>query len=375
MKYVDGFRDPAAARALAAQLAAEVQPHRRYRFMEFCGGHTHALARHGVNALLPPAIEMVHGPGCPVCVLPVGRIDQAIALAREHGAIVCTYGDTMRVPASGGRSLQQQRAEGADVRVVYSPADALRLARECPAREVVLFAIGFETTTPPTALALQTAAREGLRNFSVLCCHVLTPPAIEHVLGQAGGGAAQALDGVVGPGHVSVVTGTAAFARIAAAHRVPVVIAGFEPLDLLQAVLRLVRQVHAGRAEAENAYARAVTPQGNRHAQALVEAVLQPRKAFEWRGLGTLPASALRPRAAYAAYDAESRFALPYRVAADHAQCRCAQVLRGLERPTQCRLFAVACTPEHPLGACMVSSEGACAAHYAHARWRDEVLA
>lgn len=377
MKYVDEFRDPVAARALAAQLAREVRPGRRYRFMEFCGGHTHALARHGVNALLPPAIEMVHGPGCPVCVLPIGRIDQAIALAREQDAIVCTFGDTMRVPASGGRSLLQVRAEGADVRVVYSPADALQVAREHPAREVVLFAIGFETTTPPTALALQVAAHERLTNFSVLCCHVLTPPAIVHVLDdvRTRGEGVHALDGLVGPGHVAVVTGAAPFAGIASAHRVPVVIAGFEPADLLQAVLRLVAQVNAGRAEAENAFARAVTLQGNRHAQALVDAVLQPREAFEWRGLGTLPASALQPRAAFAGFDAERRFGLPCRVVADHPQCRCASVLRGLERPTQCRLFGTACTPSHPLGACMVSSEGACAAHQAQGSWRTEVSA
>jgi len=375
MKYVDEFRDPVAARALAARLAADVLPNRRYRFMEFCGGHTHALARHGVAGLLPPAIEMVHGPGCPVCVLPIGRIDQAIALACDHGVIVCTYGDTMRVPASGGRSLLQARAEGADVRVVYSPADALQVAREQPAREVVLFAIGFETTTPPTALALQAAAHEGLTNFSVLCCHVLTPPAIAHVLDDVhvGGAAAHALDGLVGPGHVAVVTGAAPFARIAAAHGVPVVIAGFEPLDLLQAILRLVRQVNESRAEAENAFARAVTWQGNRHAQALVDAVLEPRASFEWRGLGTLPASALRPRAAYAALDAERRFRLPCHAVADHPQCRCASVLRGVETPSQCRLFATACTPAHPLGACMVSSEGACAAHYSRAARRDEV--
>jgi hydrogenase expression/formation protein HypD len=377
LRYVDEFREPAAARALAAQLACAVRPGRRYRFMEFCGGHTHALARHGVDALLPPAIEMVHGPGCPVCVLPIGRIDQALALARDQRAIVCTYGDTMRVPASGGLSLLQARAEGADVRVVYSPADALQVAREHPARQVVLFAIGFETTTPPTALALQVAARERLPNFSVLCCHVLTPPAIEHVLDDARtrGGPAQALDGLVGPGHVAVVTGAAPFVGIAAAHRVPVVIAGFEPLDLLQAVLRLVVQVNAGRAEAENAFPRAVTLLGNRHAQARVDAVLQPREAFEWRGLGTLRASALQPRAAFADFDAERRFGLPCRVVADHPQCRCASVLRGLERPTQCRLFGTACTPAHPLGACMVSSEGACAAHHGRVRWHDGAAA
>jgi hydrogenase expression/formation protein HypD len=328
-----------------------------------------------VADLLPEAIEMVHGPGCPVCVLPIGRIDQAIALARDHGAIVCTYGDTMRVPASGGRSLQQVRAEGADVRVVYSPADALQLARQHPGREVVLFAIGFETTTPPTVLALRTAARENLANFSVLCCHVLTPPAIAHVLDDTqSAGAAHALDGVIGPGHVAVVTGAAPFERLAQVHRMPMAISGFEPLDLLSAVLNLVRQVNEGRAEAQNTFTRAVSREGNRAAQAMMAETLVTREAFEWRGLGSLPASALRPAEAYARFDAERRYALPCYAVADHPQCRCASVLRGVERPTQCRLFATACTPAHPLGACMVSSEGACSAQYQQGRAREELV-
>jgi hydrogenase expression/formation protein HypD len=367
MKYVDEFRDPAMARALAEALAAEAPADRRLRLMEFCGGHTHALARHGVGALLPPSVEMVHGPGCPVCVLPIGRIDQAIALARDHDAIVCTYGDTMRVPASGGMSLQQASAEGADVRVVGSPADALRLARAYPGREVVLFAIGFETTTPPTALALQTAAVKGIGNFSVLCCHVLTSAAVAHVVHgsrEAGAGVAP-LDGLVGPGHVAVITGAAPFDRLARELRIPIALAGFEPLDLLQAVRVLLRLIAEGRSGSVNAYPRAVSTSGNRRAQSLVDEVLEPRETFEWRGLGALPRSALRPREAYAAHDAERRFALPCRAVPDPPPCRCAAILRGAETPAQCRLFGTACTPAHPIGPCMVSSEGACAAHHA----------
>ena len=370
MKHVDEYRDPAMARALSEALAAEMPSGRRLRLMEFCGGHTHALARHGVGALLPPSVAMVHGPGCPVCVLPIGRIDQAIALTRDRGAIVCTYGDTMRVPASGGVSLLQARAEGADVRVIASPADALRLARAHPGREVVLFAIGFETTTPPTALALQTARAQGISSFSVLCCHVLTSAALAHVVRGSRDADADVppLDGVVGPGHVAVITGVAPFDRLARDLRIPIAVAGFEPLDLLHAVRHLLRQITEGRNAAVNAYPRAVTAEGNRRAQALVEQVLEPREAFEWRGLGTLPHSALRPRAAYAAHDAERRFALPCHAVPDPPACRCAAVLRGAESPAQCRLFGTACTPAHPIGPCMVSSEGACAAHHTRAR-------
>jgi len=367
MKHVEEYRDPALARALAEALAAEAPAGRRLRLMEFCGGHTHALARHGVGALLPSSVEMVHGPGCPVCVLPIGHIDQAIALARDHGAVVCTYGDTMRVPASGGMSLQQARAEGADVRVIGSPADALRLARAQPGREVVLFAIGFETTTPPTALALQAAAARDIANFSVLCCHVLTPPAIAHVVraSREPGGAAAPLDGLIGPGHVAVVTGAAPFDRLAGDLRIPIAVAGFEPLDLLQAVRVLLRLIAEGRAGSVNAYPRAVSASGNRRAQALVDEVLEPRETFEWRGLGALPRSALRPREAYASHDAERRFGLPCHAVPDPPACRCAAVLRGVETPAQCRLFGTACTPAHPIGPCMVSAEGACAAHHA----------
>ncbi len=373
MKYVDEFRDGALARNLAASLRAEVNPGREYSFMEFCGGHTHALARHGVVDLLPPNVRMVHGPGCPVCVLPIGRIDMAIGLALGRGVVLCTYGDVMRVPASGGLSLLRARARGADVRMVYSPADALQLARDHPRREVVFLAIGFETTTPPTALVVRQAAREGLENFSVLCCHVLTPSAITHILespevAQYG---TLALDGFVGPAHVSIVIGTAPYEPFAKAWRKPVVISGFEPLDMMQSILMLLRQVNGGRAEVENQFTRAVGRDGNRAAQAVVAEVFELRESFEWRGLGEVAHSALKLRPAYAAIDAEQRFGVHYHAVPDHKQCECGAILRGVRKPTDCKLFATVCTPENPMGSCMVSSEGSCAAHYTYGRWRD----
>jgi hydrogenase expression/formation protein HypD len=387
MKYVDEFRDGALARALAARIAAELRPDRRYAFMEFCGGHTHAISRYGITGLLPPAVRMIHGPGCPVCVLPIGRIDQAIGLALGRGAIVCTYGDTLRVPASpaagpGGEpaprgaeplSLMKAKARGADIRMVLSAADALQVARDHPGREVVFLAIGFETTTPPTALAIRQAAREDLANFSVLCCHVLTPSAITHILESAEVRqyGTVPIDGFVGPAHVSIVIGSAPYEHFADEYRKPVVIAGFEPLDVMQAVLMLVRQVNEGRAEVENQFSRAVTSQGNLAAQQVVAEVFELRERFEWRGLGEVPYSALRIRAPFARFDAERRFALDYRPVPDHKQCACGAILRGVKRPQDCRLFATACTPSNPMGSCMVSSEGACAAHYAYGRFRD----
>jgi hydrogenase expression/formation protein HypD len=341
--------------------------------MEFCGGHTHAISRYGITELLPAPVRMVHGPGCPVCVLPIGRIDQAIGLALGRNAIVCTYGDTMRVPASQGLSLTKAKARGGDIRMVYSAADALAVARRQPGREVVFFAIGFETTTPPTALVIRQAAAEGLRNFSVLCCHVLTPAAITHILESAEVRqyGTVPIDGFIGPAHVSIVIGSQPYEHFAEEYRKPVVIAGFEPLDVMQAVLMLVRQVNAGRSEVENEFSRAVTREGNQAAQRVVSEVFELRERFEWRGLGEVPYSALRIRAAYADFDAERRFALPYRPVPDHRQCECGAILRGVRRPTDCRLFGTACTPENPLGSCMVSSEGACAAHYSFGRFRD----
>ncbi len=373
MKYVDEFRDGELARGIAARIAAELRPGRRYNFMEFCGGHTHAISRYGIVELLPAAVRMIHGPGCPVCVLPIGRIDQAIALAFDHGAIVCTYGDTMRVPASEALSLMKAKARGADIRMVYSAADALQVARAQPDREVVFFAIGFETTTPPTALVIQRAAKEGLGNFSVLCCHVLTPSAITHILESAEvrHHGTVPIDGFIGPAHVSIVIGSAPYEPFAEAYRKPVVIAGFEPLDVMQACLMLVRQVNDGRAEVENQFSRAVTRQGNLAAQRAVAEVFEARERFEWRGLGEVPYSALKIRQDFAAFDAECRFGLHYKPVPDHKQCECGAILRGVKRPVDCKLFGSVCTPESPMGSCMVSSEGACAAHYSYGRFRD----
>ena len=373
MKYIDEFRDGVVAEKIAERLRAECLPARQYSFMEFCGGHTHAISRYGITELLPAQVRMIHGPGCPVCVLPIGRIDLAIQLALEQGVIVCTYGDTMRVPASGGLSLLRAKARGGDIRMVYSAADALQIARQNPTREVVFFAIGFETTTPPTALAIRNAQRQGLANFSVLCCHVLTPSAITHILEspevrQYG---TVPIDGFIGPAHVSIVIGSSPYEHFAQEYRKPVVIAGFEPLDVMQAVLMLVRQVNEQRAEVENEFTRAVTAEGNLSAQALVAEVFELRSSFEWRGLGEVPYSALKLRPAFAALDAEQRFALGYKPVADNKACECGAILRGVKRPTDCKIFGTVCTPENPVGSCMVSSEGACAAHYAYGRFRD----
>jgi hydrogenase expression/formation protein HypD len=372
MKYVDEFRDGTLARAIAARIAAAVRPGRSYHFMEFCGGHTHAISRYGVKDLLPPNVVMVHGPGCPVCVLPVGRIDMAIELALRERVILCTYADTMRVPASGGLSLMKAKARGADLRMVYSAADALRIARENPARQVVFLAIGFETTTPPTALVVKEAAALGLANFSVFCNHVLTPSAIAHILEspEVRELGTVRIDGFVGPAHVSTVIGSQPYEFFAEEYAKPVVIAGFEPLDVLQAIEMLVRQVNEGRAEVENEFTRAVAPEGNARAKSLVADVFELRRAFEWRGLGRVPYSALRLKEAWAAFDAERRFDMPERSAPDNKACECGAILRGVKKPTDCKVFGIACTPETPMGSCMVSSEGACAAHYTYGRYR-----
>jgi len=373
MKYIDEFRDGALAQRLAAAIAAEAEAGRRYAFMEFCGGHTHAISRYGIGDLLPPQVRMVHGPGCPVCVLPIGRLDLALQLALERRVVLCTYGDCLRVPASGGLSLLKAKARGADVRMVTSPADALAIARAEPAREVVFFAIGFETTAPPTALVIRDAARAGLANFSVVCNHVLTPAAITHILESPDVRrlGTLPLDGFVGPAHVSTVIGSRPYEFFAEEYGKPVVIAGFEPLDVMQAILMLLRQVNDGRAEVENEFSRAVTRDGNVKAQALVAEVFELRRSFEWRGLGEVPYSALRIRAAFAAYDAERRFDLVTRAVADNKACECGAILRGVKQPRDCKLFGTVCTPENPIGSCMVSSEGACAATYSYGRWRD----
>jgi len=373
MKYIDEFRDGELARGIAAAIAAEADPKRSYNLMEFCGGHTHAISRYGVTDLLPPAVRMIHGPGCPVCVLPIGRIDLAIRLALDKGVIVASYGDCLRVPASENLSLLKAKARGGDVRMVYSPADALKIAAANPEREVVFLAIGFETTTPPTALVIREAARAGATNFSVLCNHVLTPAAITNILEspEVRRLGTLPLDGFIGPAHVSTVIGSRPYEFFAEEYAKPVVIAGFEPLDVMQAILMLVRQINDGRAEVENEFTRAVTREGNLKAQALVSDVFELRRSFEWRGLGMVPYSALRIREAYAAFDAERRFGLETRSVADNKACECGAILRGVKHPRDCKVFGTVCTPESPIGSCMVSSEGACAAYYSYGRFRE----
>ncbi|GAV20517.1 hydrogenase expression/formation protein HypD [Mariprofundus micogutta] len=367
MKYVDEYRDGDKARELAARIHNEIDPQRQYRFMEFCGGHTHAIFRFGIHDLMPENLKYVHGPGCPVCVLPAGRIEAAIKLAESEDVILCTYADLMRVPAGKGDSLNRAKARGSDIRMIYSSSDALAVARENPDRQVVFFAIGFETTTPPTAAAIRIARAEGLKNFTVFCNHVLTPPAMLHILssGEA------CIDGILGPSHVSTIIGSHAYADCCSLYRMPLVIAGFEPLDVIQSTLMLVRQVNQGRCEVENQYVRAVRETGNQKAQALMAEVFEPRSVFEWRGLGDLPASAVQINAQYALFDAEKRFAMQKMQTADVKGCICPAVLRGISDPDQCKLFATACTPEEPKGACMVSSEGACAAQYSYGRYRS----
>jgi hydrogenase expression/formation protein HypD len=366
MKAVDDFRDPDLARDLAGAIAREAQA-RPYRFMEFCGGHTHALSRYGLEDILPPQIEMIHGPGCPVCVLPIGRLEMAISLARRKGVILASYGDMLRVPAAGGESLLKAKAAGADVRMVYSPLQAIEMAQRFPERQIVFFAVGFETTTPSTAAAILAARAKGLTNFSVFCNHVLTPAAIRAIME---GENPPALDGFVGPGHVSTIIGADAYAPAAALYRKPVVIAGFEPIDLLDAVLRLVRQANAGAAEVENAYARAAPMGANPVATQIMAQTFRVRTMFAWRGLGDIPNSALQLAPAFADMDAEQRFGLTDVTVADHKACECAAILRGEKRPAQCKVFAKGCSPDTPLGACMVSPEGACAAHYLYGRFR-----
>lgn len=373
MKYVDEFRDRALARDLACALKREVDPARTYAFMEFCGGHTHAISRSGLVDLLPDNLRLIHGPGCPVCVLPVGRIDTAIDLVRSNPVILCTYGDCLRVPASGGESLLRVRGhldpQTSDVKMVYSISDALDLARQWPDRQVVFLAIGFETTTPPTAVALKQARRDDIENFSVLCNHVLTPAAMGAILDNTDG-ANRGPDGIIGPAHVSTIIGTAPYDLVARRYYRPVVVAGFEPLDILQALRMLVRQVNEGRAEVENEFTRAVCRDGNRKAKDLMAEVFCVRDAFEWRGLGTLPQSALTLGDDYAVFDADQRYGLVYRAVPDHKGCECGAILQGLKAPEDCRIFGSVCTPSSPVGSCMVSSEGACAAHYTYGRFR-----
>ena len=364
MKYVDEYRDRAKADVLRREietLAAGIDRagSRPIQIMEVCGGHTHSIFRYGIEGMLPKSIELVHGPGCPVCVLPMGRVDDCVAIAELPGVIFTTFGDAMRVPGSK-KSLLQAKADGADVRMVYSPMDALGLARRNPGREVVFFAIGFETTMPSTALTVLQAERDGVENFSVFCNHITIVPTIKAILDSPD----LQLDGFLGPGHVSMVIGTAPYEFVARFYRKPMVISGFEPLDVLQSIWMVLKQIREGRCEIENQYTRIVPNAGNAAALRAVGRVYELREFFEWRGLGSIDHSGVKMRDAYAHFDAERRFAVPNVKIADPKSCQCGEVLKGVLKPWQCKVFGSACTPETPLGALMVSSEGACAAYY-----------
>lgn len=367
MTFVDEYRDPAAARAVVATIE-ELAGEEPVRFMEVCGGHTHTIYRHGIEHLLPDTVELVHGPGCPVCVIPMGRVDDAVALAETPGVLFTSFGDMLRVPGSTG-SLLEARARGADVRMVYSPLDALQLAVDHPDREVVFFAVGFETTAPSTARTVVRARDEGVANFSVFCNHVTIVPPLRAILDSPD----LDLDGFLGPGHVSTVVGTDLYRFVAEEYHLPLVVAGFEPLDVLSAIALLLAQRREGRCEVENEYGRVVRAGGNPVALALLDEVFTLRPSFEWRGLGSLADSALTLRPELAAWDAEARFALPGARAADPRACQCGEVLRGALKPWECKVFGTACTPETPIGTCMVSSEGACAAYYNYGRLHRDV--
>lgn len=364
MKYVDEFRDPQKAATLLTAIGELTQAIMRERrrplhIMEVCGGHTHSIFRYGVANMLPADIELVHGPGCPVCVLPIGRVDDCVAIAETPGVIFTTFGDAMRVPGSR-KSLLQAKAEGADVRMVYSPLDALAIARDNPTREIVFFGLGFETTMPSTAFTVLQAEAEGIANFSLFCNHVTIIPTIKAILDSP----ELDLDGFLGPGHVSMVIGAAPYDFIARHYRRPLVVAGFEPLDILHSIWLVLKQIGEGRCEIENQYGRIAPQDGNPAALDAIARVFELREFFEWRGLGSIDHSGVRMRAAYARYDAERKFAMPALHIADPTSCQCGEVLKGVIKPWQCKVFGAACTPEAPLGALMVSSEGACAAYY-----------
>ena len=369
MRFADEFRDAELAEVLGREITALCEPGRHYKIMEVCGGHTHTIYRYGVQDHLPEDIELVHGPGCPVCVIPMGRVDDGIAIAERDGVILTCFGDMMRVPGGRG-SFLEANARGADIRMVYSPLDALRIAQENPDRQVVFYAIGFETTAPSTALTVMRAAAEGLENFSVFCNHVLINPAIKAILDSPD----LQLNAFIGPGHVSTVIGCRPYEWISRDFGIPLVCAGFEPLDLLQSVYMIMRQFSEGRAEVENQYGRVVHYDGNPVAIKVLDDVFSPRPFFEWRGLGSIEHSALQLSPKYAHYDTELRFDLPGVRVADPKACQCGEVLKGVLKPWECKVFGTACTPELPIGTCMVSSEGACAAYYNYGQYAKQRL-
>ncbi|MGA2395669.1 MAG: hydrogenase formation protein HypD, partial [Candidatus Lustribacter sp.] len=370
MKYVDEFRDPELISGVLRELGRTVDPARRYRIMEVCGGHTHSIYRHGLRDVLPANIELVHGPGCPVCVLPTGRVDDGLTIADHDDVILTCFGDMMRVPGTRGTPLEL-KARGADIRMVYSPLDALRIAIEHPAKRVCFFAIGFETTAPSTALTILRAQAEGVTNFSVFSNHVTIVPAMRAILDSPD----MRIDGFVGPGHVSSITGCRPYEFIARDYGKPVVVAGFEPLDIIEAILMILRQLHAGEARVENQYKRIVPWDGNLPALRALARVFELRPYFEWRGLGFISQSALALKSEFAGFDAERLFDVAGLRVTDPRGAQCGEVLKGVLKPPQCKLFGTECNPEHPVGALMVSSEGACAAHYRYSLHAQEVPA
>ena len=367
MRFVDEFRDAEKAQALSGQIAALCEPGRHYSFMEVCGGHTHTIYKHGLEDYLPESVSLVHGPGCPVCVIPMGRLDDAIYIAEQPDVIMTSFGDMMRVPGGKG-SFFDSKAKGADIRMVYSPLDSLKIARANPDKKVVFMAIGFETTAPSTAMTVLRAAGDGLENFSIFCNHVTIIPAIKAILDSPD----MRLDGFLGPGHVSTVIGCKPYEFIARDHRKPLVCAGFEPLDILASIYQLMIQLRDGRCEVENQYTRVVPWDGNLKALQVINEVMELRPYFEWRGLGFISHSALKVREAYAKFDAEQIFKIPGIRVADPKACQCGEVLKGVIKPWECKVFGTACTPETPIGTCMVSPEGACAAYYNFGRFSRE---
>ena len=367
MRFVDEFCDAEKAQALSGQIAALCEPGRHYSFMEVCGGHTHTIYKHGLEDYLPESVSLVHGPGCPVCVIPMGRLDDAIYIAEQPDVIMTSFGDMMRVPGGKG-SFFDSKAKGADIRMVYSPLDSLKIARANPDKRVVFMAIGFETTAPSTAMTVLRAAADGLENFSIFCNHVTIIPAIKAILDSPD----MRLDGFLGPGHVSTVIGCKPYEFIARDHNKPLVCAGFEPLDILASIYQLMIQLRDGRCEVENQYTRVVPWDGNLKALQVINEVMELRPYFEWRGLGFISHSALKVREAYAKFDAEEIFKIPGIRVADPKACQCGEVLKGVIKPWECKVFGTACTPETPIGTCMVSPEGACAAYYNFGRFSRE---
>jgi hydrogenase expression/formation protein HypD len=357
MKYVDEYRSGDIARRLADEITRMTT--KPLKIMEVCGGHTHTIFKYGIEDLLPDNITMIHGPGCPVCVIPLGRVDDSISIALQPDVIFTTFGDMMRVPGSK-TNLLDAKARGADVRMVYSPLDALKIAKKNPDRQVVFLALGFETTAPSTAMTILQAAKDNIENFSVFCNHITIVPALKAMLDSPD----LQLDGFIGPGHVSTVIGTRPYEFVAQEYGKPVAVSGFEPLDILQSIYMVVKQVVEGRAEIENQYARCITRGGNKKALEVLSEVFAPRDYFEWRGLGSIAHSGMKLKPKYAAFDAELKYSVPGMRIADPKACQCGEILKGVKKPWECKVFGTACTPETPIGSCMVSSEGACAAYY-----------